>query len=203
MVFASTSEIGHIEGIPPPVRSTDDWSGRLVRWLAIGTVAFDRIGLLGRAQDRLRSLPQEAEVTDAELYRRWDHANYNVAQSRRYATANDLAYREAFDLRMTHQLADTMVDYFWVRRLPWEGEKEAILCWERTDPAFKDLFFACLYESDRKRRLKLYQELVARTLEPVGGIWPAYSTSMTPGDNEDPEAANRFWLTLLGQPDGE
>jgi len=203
LVFTSTAEIAQLGELPSPLRLTDDWCGRLIRWLAVGTVAFDREGLLGRVRDHLRSLPQEVEAPEAELYRRWDHANYNVAQSRRYVAADDLIYREAFDLRMTYQLGEAMVDYFRVRRLFWEGEKEAIRYWERSDPEFKQLFFACLYERDRSRRFELYCEVVARALAPVGGIWPPYSTSMAPGATGGAEAANRFWLLLLGQPQGE
>jgi hypothetical protein len=203
LVFASVAEIARLGEMPAPLRLTDDWCGRLIRWLAVGTVAFDRAGLLGRMGDHLRSLPVEVEAPDAELYRRWDHANYNVAQSGRYVAADDLIYREAFDLRMTYQLSEAMVDYFRVRRLFWEGEKEAIRHWERSDPEFKRLFFACLHEPDRSHRFELYCEVVARALAPVGGIWPPYSTSMAPSATGDAEAANHLWLLLLGELQGE
>jgi hypothetical protein len=202
LAFASASEVRHLEELTAPILLTDDRRSRLVLWLVTGAIVFDRDGLLARVQAHLRGLPREIETTEEELHRRWDHANYNLAQSARYVAANDETYREAFDLRMTYQLADAMVDYFRVRGLAWQGEKEAIRHWDRADPTFKRLFFACLRESNRDRRFVLYREVVAHAQAPVGGVWPPYSTSVTPGDDGSVDSANRFWLTLLGQPEG-
>ena len=198
LAFAGTPELQQLEE-ETPARLMDNRRGQLMRWLATGRVAFDRHGLLGRVQNRLQVLPQEVDVTEDERFRRWDHTNYNVVQSARYVAAGDETYREAFDLRMTYQLADVMVDYFRVRGMVWPGEKDAVRHWNRGDPAFKQLMFACLHEPDRERRFALYRNAVAHALEPVGGVWPHHATSMTPGEGNTVEEANRFWLALLGE----
>ena len=198
LAFASVAEVRQLKevGAAAPVA---EWSGRLRVWIATGSIAFDRYGLLSDVKGQLGTLPSPVEVTDAECFRRWDHTNYNLAQSARYARANDETYREAFELRMSYQLADIMIDYFRVRGLEWPGEKDAIRHWNAHDPVFKQLFFACLREPDRGQRFALYAEAVAAALEPVGGAWPSQATSMTPCEGGAAESAYRFWLTLIGQ----
>ncbi len=199
LAFARAAAVRHLEEIGPAAPLTDDWPGRLRVWMTTGTIAFDRYGLLRRVKGRLGTLPRPVQVSDAECFRRWDHTNYNLAQSARYALANDETYREAFDLRMSYQLADVMIDYFRVRGLPWPGEKDAIRYWNARDPVFKQLLLACLREPDRDQRFSLYGEAVAAALEPVGGAWPNQATSMTPCESGTAEDAYRFWLTLIGQ----
>jgi predicted nucleotidyltransferase len=199
LVFVTSAEIAELESLPEVVPLTDDWGGSVRLWVRAARVLFDRDGLIERAQRDLRALRLEVAVSDDERRGRWDHENYNLMQSERYVAADDRVYHEAFDLRMTYQLADAMIDYFRVRGLLWAGEKDAIRYWDRLDPEFKHAYFACLREPDRERRLVLYRDVLARLLEPAGGVWPPLATSMTPRDGHSADEANAFWQRLLSE----
>ena len=166
----------------------------MFRAIQMGKILFDRSGRLAAARAALQLAPPEYEGCPEDMFRRWDHANYNLAQSRRYAGSANPLYREAFELRMTYQLADVMVDYFIVRGLPWQGEKHALRRWEANDDEFKQLFFACLHERDVTTKIGQYQDLLERALAPVGPLWPEHSVSWDASSK-----AEGFWQTLLGE----
>lgn len=199
LAFASKTEVRQLEGIDSSGPVSDGLTGDLRRWVTTGSIAFDRDGSLSQHKRRLGTLPSAADVSEAERFRRWDHTNYNLAHSARYASASDEIYQEAFDLRMSHQIADVMIDYFRVRRLRWPGEKDAIRYWNANDLTFKQILFACLREPDRRERLRLYSAAVAAALEPIGGIWPSRATSVTPSEGGTIDGAQRCWSALVGE----
>lgn len=133
------------------------------------------------------------------LFHRWDHTSYNLAQSRRYAQANDSLYHEALRLRMTYQLADVMLDYFKLRHLPWRGEKSAIRYWDTNDPEFKQEFLHCLEETELSRKFAAYERLVRLALAPIGEPWSRPAISMTPAQGFEETEALQFWLSLSGE----
>jgi hypothetical protein len=156
-------------------------------------VAYDPQGRIEAVQVALAHLDPEMTVDAEDVRRRWGKANYNVAQSRRYATHRDPHYREAFRLRMNYQASDLMVDYFAVRALPWHGEKEALRHWHKHDPGYLELFRGCLGGSvPEEETMAAYEKLVGATFAPVGEPWPTHPHAPGAGFETSVEA-DAWW----------
>ena len=155
--------------------------GAIVRWLREGRIAHDRAGRLRQAQERARAAPPPRHAYDAQIYAAWRSIGYNVAQSKRYLASDDPVAWEAVDWRLLHGIAEIQNHYFTVRRLPWRGEKPAIRYLTEHDPDFLALLRRCLAEPDRRRRFALYEDLARHALAPVGDLWQAGTTVVSPG----------------------
>jgi len=69
--------------------------------------------------------------------------------------------------------------------VPWQGEKEAIRYLMSHDPAYLEMFQRCLVETDRERKVELYEKVAALTLAPPGTLWSYDATAIelrTEGD---------------------
>lgn len=202
VIFFSLAAIERIlsqERLADPV---DTLEGKLIRWLQVGQIAFDRAGLLGAAQRKVQSGEWLRPAGEGEIYASWFGVNYNVQQTRRMLSSPDPVYLWAVDFRLLYQLSDLWGSYFRVRRLPWDGEKGAIRYLQAHDPEYLDLFRACLAESDRARKVQIYEQLAALTLAPVGGLWPDGATAIQLAIGADGElppgaAALAFWESLV------
>ncbi|MEW6753030.1 MAG: nucleotidyltransferase domain-containing protein [Candidatus Latescibacterota bacterium] len=179
LVFLTTAEADSIRsGAVPASLAADDGVRRwMLTALRDARILFDRSGRLEAARTALAASPPDLRPPHTDLFPLWDHLNYVLTSSRRYAGSADPLYRDAFALRMTSGPADAMVAYFAVRRLPWRGEKEALRYWQCEDPSYREAFLACLNEPDPARKLDLYALLVERCLAPVGPLWPEYQVS--------------------------
>lgn len=179
LVFLTTIEADGIQsGAVPESLAADDGVRRwMLAALCDARILFDRSGRLAAMRTALAASPPDLQPSDEDPFQLWDHLNYVLTSSVRYARSGDPLYRDAFALRMTTALADAMLGYFSVRRLPWRGEKEALRFWEREDPSYRTAFLACLHESDAPRKLDLYRRLLERCLEPVGPLWTEYEVS--------------------------
>ena len=186
--------------------------GGIVNWLRTGRIAHDRVGRLVRAQAAARAAPPPALPTERELYAAWLKASYNVLQTRRKLPSDDRAYQMAVDYRLlVYGLGELWPSYFFARRLPWRGEVQAIRYLTIHDQDYLDRFWQCAAETDRERKLELYEELVRLTFVPVGEPWAAGTTaiSLGPGfgDSAEPEPPGTveeslaFWQGLLGEAD--
>ena len=204
VIFFSVAAIERIlnqERLADPV---DSLEGKLIRWLQAGQIAFDRAGLLGAAQRKTQSGQWLRAAGEGEIYAAWFGVNYNVQQTRRMLSSSDPVYLWAVDFRLLYQLTDLWGSYFRVRRLPWEGEKGAIRYFLAHDPAYFDLFRACLAETDRSRKVQFYEQLAALTLAPVGGLWPDGATAIQLAIGAEGElppgavsTALAFWESLV------
>lgn len=186
----------------------DNLRPAMTRWLQTGRIAFDRSGLLARARAMVASRDWFVAATGAEMYDRWAHTNYTVRQTRRMATADDLVYQMAVDLRLLYGLDDLKNDYFVLRQLPYCGEKEAVRYWMDHDPSYLRLFQETLSEADRACKVALYERLAELTLAPVGGLVPVDTISITlEREREDTTGAVRqslaLWRKLLGEDEHE
>jgi hypothetical protein len=171
----------------------------MTTWIQTGRIAFDRVGHLAQARTLLAGRASFLPATDAQLYDRWVHTNYNVRQTQRMVRAEEAVYQTAVDLRLLYGLDDLKVDYFAMRRLPYRGEKEAVRYWMERDPAYLQLFQATLAERDRAQKVALYSQLAAMTLVPVGGLIPENATSVTlEPDRHDTSGAIGEALRLWG-----
>lgn len=180
----------------------EEWTGRLVGWLGEGQILFDRRGRLLVAQQKAQSGSWIRPAGTTSGVAAWHGVNYNLQVARRYLTSDDPLYLEIADLRMAlYGPSDLFFNYFAARRLRWHGEKTAINYLQVHDPDYLSLFKQFLAESDRWEKFKLYEELAARTVAPVGRLWRATETiMMVDADDVTPEMERRalgFWEELV------
>jgi len=162
-----------------------------VRWLAAGQVVFDRSGHLGHAQERVRAGESQVAVPAGDVYGAWFSVNYNLRQTKRLVDSDDPEALLTIDLRLLYCLADVYVAYFNARGIPSPGEKAMIQYLQTHDPAYLELLQRCIGATERREKVSLYEQLAARALSPLGGLWPEGSTAI----QLDPPSADRNVLT--------
>ncbi|MBN1965071.1 MAG: hypothetical protein JW910_10510 [Anaerolineae bacterium] len=160
-------------------------AGGLLRWLESGRIAFDRQGRLARAQAFARAGDRLWPDDDGAIYQQWFKINYNLQHNRRLARSNDPAVQVALEMRMLYCLAELTVAYFRVRRLAWNGDKQAVRYWQEHDPAYLAAFQAALAARDMGEKLAVYERLARLTLAPVGGLWDAGVVALNFSDEVD------------------
>ncbi len=183
----------------------------VVRWLQAGRIVFDRAGTLVEARLRTQAATPHPALAAHELYGVWQKVGYNLAQIQRYQMSGDATTREAVDWRLLYSVDEVKQAYFLVRQLPWRGEKHAIRYLATHDADFLDTFRRCLAETDRDRKVALYETLARAALAPVGELWERGSTVAVPGPGFGPssgesadgtvESALAAWRDLIGEPD--
>jgi len=201
LVFTTRQEIVAQAQVDPGALSWSDPRSIYCNWMPSGTIVLDRSGCLATLRDKVVEGAGPPSFGDGESNSRADKALYNLAQTERMLDSPDQVYQQAIDLRMLYQLANLMVDYFWVRGMPWKGEKDAVRHWQANDSDYLALFMDCCRETSRPERIRLYRRLVEATVEPVGLDWsdrPAFVLS-PPADmtRANIDAARAFWQTLL------
>jgi len=197
----TTAQIDALINSAQPI-SMHSFDGTVATWLQTGRVAFDRGGRLKRAQEQLRLKPRFVPPLTGEIYRTWFRINYNVEQTRRMLHAKDAWYHQAVDFRLLYSLPDVVIGYLKVRGLPWQGEKWALRYLANNDPQFLDLFQRCVATLDRAHKFALYEQMAAHALEPVGGMWPAGTTTVDFANDADAQppnvnAALQWWQQLI------
>ena len=201
IIFFTVAEVDRLLSLAEPV-DAEEWVGRLLRWLRVGRIAFDRTGRLQRAQRKVLAGQWLSPASESRVYQTWFHINYNVKQNKRMLASDDPVYQQALDMRLLYGIAEVFTGYFDLRRLPWEGEKAAIRYLAANDRGYLDLFQRCLAETDRAQRVQLYEQLAALTTAPVGGLGPDGATAIQfkEGTELKPgtiEAALGFWQSLF------
>jgi predicted nucleotidyltransferase len=170
IIFFSTAHLDRVTAADQHTIHAESKEALLVGYLQSGVIAVDRTMRLEAARKRARAADLVMPPSDLERYDVWQKIAYNVAQTRRYLRAESELYQHAVDLRLLYQLSDLMVGYFELRGLRWKGEKDAIHYWEANDPAYWGLFQRCLGESERAKRVRLYDELAGRTVAPFAEL---------------------------------
>jgi hypothetical protein len=115
--------------------------------------------------------------------------------------SHDPVYLMTVDIRLLYSLPEVLVGYARARQIRWRGEKELIRHLMRHDQPFLELFQQCIAETDRKRKVALYEQTAAMALAPVGGLWASDATAVKVETGtiapEMIEQALRFWQSLL------
>lgn len=176
--------------------------GSLVERLKTGEIVHDRDGRIRQAQTLLADRDWLVKPTEAEVYDRVVHGiHYNYQQNKRYLECDDPVYQLVLDFRLHYSLTQVLWDYFIVRRIPWQGEKKAFAYWREHDPDYLALFQAYHATTDRREKFAIYTRLAERTMEPLGGLWPAQAVNVALNADEfnleDVDKAIRFWESLL------
>ncbi len=151
--------------------------GDIARWLAAGKVVLARTSELRTACEALGRLSHVSGGDGQALFARWVEANFNLIVNRRYLAEGNRTYQRALDMRLLYGLFEAVMDYLRFRGIPWQGEKEAVRWFDEHDPAFIALFETALTAATREERTALYEQLVERACEPVGGLWGAEETA--------------------------
>lgn len=178
--FASAEKLEGFLSAEPPLHPVDI-DAAVIRWLQTGRIAFDRSGLLSRAQDRFRQREWQdwfEPQTGPQLHQTWFSVNYNLVQTQRMLASPDPVYATAVDLRLLYTVVEVWQAYFRLRGLPSLGEKHDIRYLARTDPEYLDLFRCCLSEPDRARKFELYRRMADIALAPMGGLWREGTTAV-------------------------
>lgn len=183
----------------------------IIRWLQAGRIVFDRAGRLAKARKRSHSATVQPLPAAEELHEVWQKIGYNLAQIQRYLSSDDPVSQEVVDWRLLYSVEDVKQAYFLLRQVPWRGEKFAIRYLIEHDPDFLDTFRRYLAESDRDKKVALYEELARKAVSPVGEIWERGRTVAVPGpgfahQSQAPvvstvESALAAWRDLLGAAD--
>ena len=196
VVFRTIDEIERLAAGIATVRDASP-DGGIAHRFADGRILFDRAGRLARGQAAIRAAMPLMMATEAERYAVWFNVNYDLRMLKYILKANDPVHLLAVDYRLLSLLSDLWTCYFTARRLPWRGEKAAIRYLSANDPTFLALFRACLAETDRSRKVEMYEELSRRSVAPVGELWAEDATAAD-GTPETVEGALDFWAELLG-----
>ncbi|MCK4352947.1 nucleotidyltransferase domain-containing protein [candidate division WOR-3 bacterium] len=178
IVFSTTNTIQKIfqyNNLTFPANSVD---GKLVRWLQTGKIVFDRKGLLKKTQKKFQNKKLTKVADENELYSTWFNINYNLKQNKRMIQSKEPAYLTAVDLRLLYSIFQLFFAYFLFRNIEWRGEKEAIRYLEKNDTEYLNILKECLSETDRNKKVKLYEELTKLTIAPISDIWSGNVTSI-------------------------
>lgn len=201
LLFHTSDQVAQILAATEPFDFWD-WTGRLVGWLETGDVRFDRHGNLGAAQAKVRNGDWISASDGQAIYSAWQTINYNLAVVRRYLTSDDPTYLAAAELRMAlFGPQDLFWNYFAIRGLQPDSEKQHIRYLQEHDPTFLADFQRFLAELDRDEKFRRYVALAERVLAPVGALWQAGETVLNLSGKDPTPAMEKqaldFWKGLI------
>ncbi|MEM7127297.1 MAG: hypothetical protein AAF702_13275 [Chloroflexota bacterium] len=204
VVINRTSMVTELLAQVQPVPATS-MEGYFLQKVKLGEILYDKTGLLTKAKQYIAESSKTAEwlnpVSDQARYASWFWPNVGLYHIRRMVQSNDPIYETAVDMMLMGGIGSICREYFQIRNLPWQGEKVAIRLLEKQDPGFLALFRECVDESDRRKKVDLYTQLVERAIAPIGPLFAPGITAVCLEDrSQQParvEEALRFWEELL------
>lgn len=200
VVFVLSSQADRLLASAGTVPSNSN-DGRFLLKMQTAQIVYDASGRLGRAQDLARQGGWQAPHTYADQYSAWFWQNHGLIHMKRMAQAQDPIYDTSVDLMLSGGLHDICRAYYQARHLAWEGEKAAMRYLQQHDSTYLALLRECLAASDRARKLQLFEQLVAESLSPVGGLWAVGNAAVCLDGPEvtqsQVETALNFWESLF------
>jgi predicted nucleotidyltransferase len=180
----------------------ESYAGSMLRRLQKARVAFDSTGRITRLYEKALSSSWKEEHDQQKVWEAWFNCNYDLQHTKRLLTSPDPVYLIAGDLRLLTTISDLLTTYFLIRQVPWQGGKEAIRYLMSHDPDYLEVFQHCLAETNRERKVDLYEKVAALTLAPLGAVWSYDATAieLRTGGEMQPEllqAAFAWWELLI------
>jgi predicted nucleotidyltransferase len=157
---------------------TESYAGSMLRRLQKARVAFDRTGRITHLYEKALSGSWEEKHDQQKVWQAWFSCNYDLQHTKRLLTSPDPVYLMAGDLRLLTNISDLLRTYLLIRQVPWQGEKEAIRYLMSHDPDYLEVFQRCLAETNRERKVDLYEKVAALTLAPLGALWSYDATAI-------------------------
>ena len=181
---------------------TESYPGSMLRRLQKAHVAFDRTGRITRLYEKALSSSWQTEHDQQKVWEAWFSCNYDLQHTKRLLTSTDPVYLMAGDLRLLTNISELLRTYFLIRQVPWQGEKEAIRYLMSHDPDYLEVLQHCLAETNRERKVDLYEKVAALTLAPLGALWSYDATAIelqTEGEAQPEllQAAFAWWEQLI------
>lgn len=179
--------------------------GMLIQKLWDSDIVYDQSGRLHRVQEHVRSRASLSSwlifATESEKYANWFWQNHTLLHVKRMALSDDPLYASAADLMMIAGLAQVTRSYFASRDLLWQGEKHALRYVQGHDLHYLHLLRACIAETERDKKVALFEQLVERAIEPTGELWQSGTAAVCLRDPQlQPAKAGEalaFWEGLL------
>jgi len=180
----------------------ESYAASMLRRLQKARVAFDRTGRITRLYEKALSSSWKEKHDQHKVWEAWFNCNYDLQHTKRLLTSSDPVYLMAGDLRLLTTISDLLTTYFLIRQVPWQGGKEAIRYLMSHDPDYFEVFQHCVAETNRERKVDLYEKVAALTLAPLGALWSYDATAIelrTEGEMRPEllQAAFAWWEHLI------
>ena len=200
VVFVTTAMADRVlAGGGPASDRTNE--GRYLLKMAAAQIIYDGSGRLARAQAYARQNPPLPSSAYPAAYSAWFWLNHSLYQIRRMSRSADPIRLTGVDLMLSAGLSEACRAYCQLRAIPWQGEKAALRHLQANDPAYLALLRACLAETNRPRRVQLYEQLVTAALAPAGEPWQPGITAIALDEPTytaaNVDAALEFWESLF------
>lgn len=181
---------------------TESYASSMLRRLQKARVPFDRTGHITHLYEKALSSSWKEEHDQQKVWEAWFNCNYDLQHTKRLLTSTDPVYLMAGDLRLLTTLSDLLRTYFLIRQIPWQGGKEAIRYLMSHDPDYLEVFQHCVAETNRERKVDLYEKVAVLTLAPLGVLWSYDATAIelrTEGEMRPEllQAAFAWWEQLI------
>lgn len=184
---------------PSPAASSE---GFVVGWMQQAHILYDQHNLLAEVQAKISQREWRTfEVTTAQAYDDWFWLNFDLRHIQRLARSSDPIHLMTADLRLMACASGLCRVYFRLRGLAWSGEKNALRYLQQYNQTYFELLSRYLHTMERGAKIALCEELISRTLEPIGGLWrPHESAVYLQLPTEHPQAVAHnlaFWQQLV------
>lgn len=194
LLFVSSDALRQIRELGSAPANTHELAP-IIRWIEQGAMLLDRTGRLDSAQRHVRQSKLLGSTSDAGAHGAWFATNYNLAVVDRLVQSPDPHYLSVADIRMAvYGHSDLWFNYFAIRRIEWNGDKDAwhYLC--EHDPDYLSCYCDFVTTTARLAKLDRYRRAAAQATAPLGGLWtvPTAETNVL-----SPPVT---WADLVGDP---
>ncbi len=160
----------------------------LMHWLLKGKISFDKSGDLTKLQSIISEIQFPPDIfAGASAYK----INYNLINNTRYFESNDPLYHLSLEIRLLYSITETLVGYFSMRHIYWEGEKKAIQYLENNDSEYLSIFQKTIRASNLQDKFATYRDLVEKSFTSEYPKWDKNVVVSIEGD------FGSFWKKIL------
>jgi len=202
VVFVLTDMVDRLLTEAPVVFDRSN-EGRFLLKMATAQIVYDASGRLSRAQAYARHNPPAVTATFPAIYSTWFWQCLGLFHMQRLARSSDPIRLTTVDLMLSNGINEACRNYCLLRGIPWQGEKTALRFLQAHDPAYLALLRSCLAETERARRVHLFEQLVVATLQSTGETWQtgltAIALEVSDYSPTDVNSALEYWESFFAQ----